>query len=83
MKTGIKLTLGVVFAAVAIVSATEPGYTPGMPGNASRKLETKEPCYTQDEVMLLMKANHWTEKQATEILNLACSYTTDSNQLKP
>jgi hypothetical protein len=81
MKTGIKLTLGVVFAAVAIVSATETG-TPGAESSLNRRLKGsfKEPCYTESEVQLLMKANHWTKKQATDILDLACSYTGDSNQ---
>jgi hypothetical protein len=82
MKTGIKLTLGIVFAAVAIVSATETG--PGAGDEITTAINDKKSqavrCYSESEVELLMKANHWTKQQATEILDIACSYATNPTE---
>ena len=68
MKARMKLAIGAVFAAVAIMATTQRGPEPS-------KKEKQTPCYTESEVELLMQSNNWTKQEATAILDMACKFS--------
>ena len=75
MKARIKLALGVTFAAIAVMAASESD--PGAWMEA--KMENKNgPCYTDTEVQILMRSNHWSEQDVKTILDLACQFSRKS-----
>ena len=73
MKTRIKLVFGVAFAAAAVMAASQsvdPETRSGI------KIESENaPCYSNTEVQILMKSNHWSEQEAKTILDLACKFS--------
>ncbi len=76
MKTRMKLAFGVMFAAAAVMVARESMYLgPGMQAETQ-----EEPCYSEKEVQLLMKSNHWTEEEVRTILDLACQFSHRSSK---
>ena len=78
MKTRIKLILfGVAVATVALFAASQTVDPTPRQENAIEE----SPCYTNKEVELLAKANHWSETEARTILELACKYS--SHHEKP
>ena len=70
MKTRIKLAFGGLLGAVAVMAASQ---TVNLKGHGPNDFG-KNPCYSDSEVQLLMKAHHWSEAQAKTILDLACHY---------
>ncbi len=74
MKARIKLALGVAFAAAAVMAASQSVN----PETQVKKENSNSPCYSMSEVQLLMKSNHWTEKEAKTILDLVCQFSSRS-----
>ena len=70
MKTGIKLMLGVAFAAIAVMAVSE-----SMNLKGPRKKPNDSACYSDIEVQLVMRANGWSERETKTILDLACQYS--------
>jgi hypothetical protein len=67
MNTRVKIWAGILCAGVTVLVAikTVPTDSPTKPG----------PCYTQDEVGLLMKSMNWTEQEAVTVLDMACKFS--------
>ena len=73
MKTRIKLVFGVAFAAAAVMAASQ---SVGPETRSAVKIESKSAtCYSDTEVKILMKSNHWSEQEAKTILDLACQFS--------
>ena len=73
MKTRIKLVFGVAFAAAAVMAASQSVDTET---RSVVKIENKnDACYSDTEVKILMKSNHWSEQEAKTILDLACQFS--------
>jgi hypothetical protein len=68
MKTITKIALLVLVAIIAIAAARS--VDPGRP----KKTKPATPCYTQDEVLLLMNENGWSKKEAVRVLEWSCEY---------
>ena len=76
MKARIKLALGVTFAAIAVMAASESINPTGW---VQAKMESKNaPCYSDTEVQILMRSNHWSEQDVKTILDLACQFSRKS-----
>lgn len=67
MKNGVKLMLGVTFAAIAVVAVPRNSKTD--------ETSSTNRCYGPHEVDLLMRSNHWTEQEARNVLDLVCQYS--------
>ncbi len=76
MKRYIKLAFGVMFAAMAVMAATQ-----SIPsGNDAGVGGLEKPCYSDREVKLLMNSNHWSEQEVKTILDLACQFSHRSDK---
>jgi hypothetical protein len=72
MNARVKIALGIVCAAATVVIASWPG-----PIDSSAK---PDPCYTQDEVRLLMKSMNWTHDETVAVLEMACKFSRSREQ---
>jgi hypothetical protein len=71
MKAKIKLAIGVTFAALALMAVSQTVNIDQQTG----KENNNSPCYTDAEVRLVMKSNHWTRQETETILDLACQFS--------
>ena len=70
MKTKFRLTLVVGILTAAIVTAGVP--LGKLKQEISKAPEELPGCYTEQEVTMLMDANHYQREQAIVLLELAC-----------
>ena len=72
MKTKVRIIVVLVIMTSAMVTV---GLPLGNQGSGKiRSSEKLKECYTEQEVQLLMEANHYKREQAVELLNLSCAY---------
>lgn len=68
MKAKIKTLLVIAGTAIALVAASQSVN----PAAKRVKKQPNVPCYSEEDVQLLMKANHWNRVYAVEALELSC-----------
>jgi len=68
MKANFKVLPVLVGAAIALVAASQ-SVNPSLQGTSEK---VKTPCYSEEEVQMLMDATHWTRQAAEKILQQSC-----------
>ncbi len=76
MKARIKLVIGIAFAGAAIMAASHSSNL----GTHLFSPTSRTQCYSDAEIQLLMKSNHWSKQEAETILRLACQFSHRSKE---
>lgn len=68
MKAKIKTILVIAGTAIALVAASQSVNPTPQPGDE----KVNGPCYSEEDVRLLMDSNQWSRQAAVEVLELSC-----------